>query len=169
MVLRGRKARDETVTVDGSLHEAAKSYVCASHWSPSWQQCNAVVSSPYGSLILRRPRLFCPTCEASAQSIAAFPREDGSPALVQFGAALGAAPSASAAWRAFARPVAFAECGAVPSAVFARRCSFSRWLADVLFPAAAGASGDPASARQLACPVVVDISCRWQRCRCLAA
>jgi len=93
MVLRGRKARDETVTVDGSLHEAAKSYVCASHWSPSWQQCNAVVSSPYGSLILRRPRLFCPTCEASAQSIAAFPREDGSPALVQFGAALGAAPS----------------------------------------------------------------------------
>jgi len=31
MVLRGRKARDETIAVDGSLHEAAKSYVRASH------------------------------------------------------------------------------------------------------------------------------------------
>ena len=27
MVLRGREARDETIAVDGSLHEAAKSYV----------------------------------------------------------------------------------------------------------------------------------------------
>jgi hypothetical protein len=31
MVLRGREARDETIAVDGSLHEAAKSYVRASH------------------------------------------------------------------------------------------------------------------------------------------
>jgi hypothetical protein len=31
MVLRGREARDETIAVDGSLNEAAKSYVHASH------------------------------------------------------------------------------------------------------------------------------------------
>src|SRR3984885_2475379 len=98
---------------------------------------------------------------------AVFLREDGSPALAQLGAAPGAAPSASAEWHAFARPVAFAERGAAPSAVFENRCSFSWQLADVLFPAAAGVSGDPAFAWQPACLVPVDISCRLQRCRCL--
>src|ERR1022692_3203480 len=49
-----------------------------------------------------------PALPAAVSPINAFPREDGSPPLVQFGAALGAAPSASAEWHAFARPVAFA-------------------------------------------------------------
>src|ERR1700722_15943804 len=100
---------------------------------------------------------------------AVFLREDGSPALAQLGAAPGAAPSASAEWHAFARPVAFAERGAAPSAVFACRCSFSWQLADALFPAAVGASGDPALAWRPAGPVAVDISCQFQRCRCLEA
>ena len=87
-------------------------------------------------LILQRPLPFS----------AAFPREDVSAALASFGAALGAAPPASAERHAFAQAVAFVERGAAPSAVFARRCSFSWWLAGVLFPAAAGVFGDPAPA-----------------------
>ena len=50
-----------------------------------------------------------------------FPQEDGFPALAQAVAALDVAPSAAAAWRAFAQAVAFVARGAVPSAVFGRR------------------------------------------------
>src|ERR1700678_2833745 len=95
---------------------------------------------------------------------AALRRQDGSPAPV-----LGVDPAASFFWHASAEHVAFAECGAAPSAVFACRCSFSWRLADDLFLAAAGVSGDPVSAWQRACPVAVDISCRLQRCWCLEA
>src|ERR1039457_258854 len=117
-------------------------------------------------LIVQGPRLSSPACDAIN---AAFPREDGSPASVQLGAALGAAPPASAEWHAFAQAVVFVERGAAPSAVFARRCSFSWWLVGVLFPAAAGVFGDPAPAWPLACPVAADTSCRLRRCPCLAA
>jgi hypothetical protein len=44
--------------------------------------------------------------------------------LVQFGAALGAAPPASAEWHAFAQVVAFVDRGAAPSAVFARQAGW---------------------------------------------
>src|SRR6202035_3902950 len=112
-----------------------------------------------------------------------FRPEDDSPALAQLAAEPGAVPSAAAGQHAFARSAAFAEHGAAPSVVSAHRCSFSGPPAGVLFPAAAGVSGDPALAWQLACPVVADISCplphypclavspcataiRWHGCRC---
>jgi hypothetical protein len=80
---------------------------------------------PDGSLDFAKTAAILACLPWLARINAASPREDGSPALVQFGAALGAAPSVSAESHAFARLVAFAEHGAVPSAVFERRCSFS--------------------------------------------
>src|ERR1700678_237645 len=91
--------------------------------------------------------------------------QGGSPALVQ----LGAAATAPVGPSVFARPVGFAACDAAPSAPFVCRYSFSWSPADVPFPAAAGASGDPAFASQSACPAAAGISCRFRRCRYLEA
>lgn len=127
------------------------------HYPPDWFVVFAMTAS-YPA----RP------AAASAKSMRLF-SGDGSPILVQLGAAPGAVPSASAAWHAFARPVAFAEYGAVPSVVFACRCSFFWRPADVLFLVAAGASDAPGFVWRLASAVAVDIFFRLQRCRSLAA
>src|ERR1700722_7752682 len=97
---------------------------------------------------------------------AAFLQTAGAPPSRRFGAAPDAVASGPVGWHVFARPVAFAERGAAPSALFACRCSFSWWLVGVLCPAAAGVSGDPGFAWQLAGPAGADISCRLRHCPC---
>ncbi len=58
---------------------------------------------------------------------------------------------------------------AVPFAVFVCRCSFSGWLAGVLFPAAVPAFGAPDSAWPLVCPAAAGTSCRVWRPQCWEA
>ena len=82
---------------------------------------------------------------------------------------VGVVPFVSVERRAFARAVASAGYGAAPSVAFARRYSFSGWLAGVLFPAAAATFDVPAFAWRLACPVAVDISCQSLHCQCWGA
>src|ERR1700722_12794717 len=94
-----------------------------------------------------------------------FPQRVGSPPSKRSGAAPGVAASAPVGWHVFARPVAFAESGAAPSALSACRCSFSWWLVGALLPAAAGVSDDLGFAGQLTGPAGVDISCRFRRSR----
>ena len=60
-------------------------------------------------------------------------------------------------------------CGAAPSAVFARRYSFLRWLADVPVLLLLQFLVILALAARLACPVAADISGRLQGFQCLAA
>ena len=83
---------------------------------------------------------------------------DGS--AVHSRAAAGEFPFSAPVKRAFARVAEFAECGAVPFAVFERRWHSSGLFAGVLFPAVAAASGVPDFVRRLVCPAAVDTFCR---------
>ena len=91
---------------------------------------------------------------------------DGS--AVHSRAAAGEFPFSAPVQRAFARVAEFAECGAVPFAVFERRWHSSGLFAGVLFPAVAAASGVPDFVRRLACPAAVDTFCPLLGCPCLS-
>jgi hypothetical protein len=80
---------------------------------------------------------------AHYHSLNVFPLEDGSAQVVHSGAAVDSSALSAAVQCAFAPVAAFAECGAVPSAVFELHWCFSEPLAGVLFPAVAAASGVP--------------------------